>query len=398
MKLINVVAARPNFMKIAPVIRAIKKHNNRVHSSLDTHHSKLYAVLVHTGQHYDYEMSKVFFEDLEIPVPDIYLGVGSGTHAEQTGNVMIEFEKVLFKEEPDLVIVVGDVNSTLACALSSVKLHIPVAHVEAGLRSFDRTMPEEINRLLTDAIADFLFTPSPDADENLKREGIPEDKIFLVGDVMVDSLLFNLDKAKKSNILRKLGLQKELSTDRCQLPTDYALLTLHRPSNVDERESLHNILEALKRISTEIPIIFPIHPRTRKQIEHFGLQDYFTNFENRMSTIGYGLYYIDPLGYLDFLKLMIHSKFIMTDSGGIQEETTVLGIPCLTLRDTTERPITIKQGTNILVHNNSERIIKEACKILDGKLKKGNCPEIWDGRSAERIVEIIVSDQSLLSG
>jgi len=395
MKLVNVVGARPNFIKIAPMIRAIKKHNNKIHSSLDTYHPKLDAILVHTGQHYDYEMSKAFFEDLELPEPDIYLGVGSGSHAEQTGRIMIEFEKILFEEEPDLVIVVGDVNSTLACALASVKLDIQVAHVEAGLRSFDRMMPEEINRLLTDAISDYLFTPSPDANENLKREGISEDKIFLVGDVMVDSLLFNLDKAEKSKILKELVLQKVSSTDNSQLTTDYALLTLHRPSNVDDRESLYNILEALKKISKEIPIIFPIHPRTRKQVELFGFQDYFTNFNNRtniLSPIRYGLHCTDPLRYLDFLKLMIHSKFIMTDSGGIQEETTVLDIPCLTLRNTTERPITITQGTNILVHNNTEKIIKEAFKILDGKGKKGNCPKLWDGQSAERIVEIITND------
>jgi UDP-N-acetylglucosamine 2-epimerase (non-hydrolysing) len=379
-------------MKIAPIIRAIKEHNNRIHSSLDSHLSKLDGILVHTGQHYDYEMSKIFFEDLEIPEPNIYLGVGSGTHAAQTGNVMIEFEKILFKQEPDLVIVVGDVNSTLACALSSVKLHIPVAHVEAGLRSFDRTMPEEINRLLTDAISDYLFTPSPDADENLKGEGIPQDKIFFVGDVMVDSLLYNLDKAKRSKILEELGLQ--LPTANCQLPTEYALLTLHRPSNVDDPESLHNILEALKKISREIPIIFPIHPRTRKQVEHLGFQDYFVDLTNHESRItNNGICLVDPLGYLDFLKLMLHSKFIMTDSGGIQEETTVLDIPCLTLRDTTERPITISQGTNILVHNDAERIVKEACRILDGKVKESNCPELWDGRAAERIVEIIANDR-----
>ena len=385
MKLINVVGARPNFMKIAPIIRALKKHNNRVDLSLGTHHSKVAAILVHTGQHYDYEMSKVFFEDLELPEPDIYLGVGSGTHAEQTGNVMIAFEKVLLKERPDLVVVVGDVNSTLACALSSVKLHIPVAHVEAGLRSSDRTMPEEINRLLTDAISDYLFTPSPNADENLKREGISEDKIFQVGNVMVDSLLFNLDKAKKSNILKKWGLQKGLSTD-------YALLTLHRPSNVDDPESLHSILEALKRISKEIPIIFPIHPRTRKQVETFRFQDYF-NYNCSLITphSSLGIHCIDPLGYLDFLKVMLDSKFVMTDSGGIQEETTVLDIPCLTLRDATEWPITTTQGTNILVHNNTKRIIEEAFKIFDGKSKKGNCPEMWDGKAAERIVEIIAS-------
>ncbi|MCJ7508808.1 MAG: UDP-N-acetylglucosamine 2-epimerase (non-hydrolyzing) [candidate division Zixibacteria bacterium] len=363
--------------------------------------------LVHTGQHYDYEMSKVFFEDLEIPEPDIYLGVGSGTHAEQTGKVMIEFEKVLFQEKPDLVLVVGDVNSTLACALASVKLDIPVAHVEAGLRSFDRTMPEEINRLLTDQISDFLFTPSPDANENLKKEGIPEEKIFLVGNVMVDSLLYNLGKAQKSDILEKLGLQKELSTancllptaycslptDYCSLPSAYCLLTLHRPSNVDEKDSFLNIIKALTEISKRISIIFPIHPRTRKQIEAFGFEHYFTNSSPHTSHLtphACGIRCVDPLGYLDFLNLMMHSKFVMTDSGGIQEETTVLGIPCLTLRDTTERPITISQGTNVLVWNDTQKIIDEAFKILNGKGKKGNCPEFWDGKTAERIVETLV--------
>ena len=389
MKIINVVGARPNFMKIAPIIRAVKKHNDTIHLSRSDC-SELDAILVHTGQHYDYEMSKVFFEDLDLPKPDIYLNVGSGTHAEQTGRVMIEFEKILSKEKPDLVIVVGDVNSTLACALASVKLHIPVAHVEAGLRSFDRAMPEEINRLLTDAVSDFLFTPSPDADENLKREGIWEEKIFLVGDVMVDSLFYNLDRAQKSNILVELGLQEPNSTDESQMLTDYAVLTLHRPSNVDDHKALLDIIKALKRISNEIPIIFPIHPRTRKQIELLGFKDYFVDLTNNESRItNNAICLLDPLGYLDFLKLIRYSKFIMTDSGGIQEETTVLGIPCLTLRDTTERPITITQGTNILVHNDTERIIAEALKILNGDVKKSHCPELWDGKTAERVVKVI---------
>ena len=389
MKIINVVGARPNFMKIAPIIRAVKKHNDTIDSSQNDC-SELDAILVHTGQHYDYEMSKVFFEDLDLPKPDIYLNVGSGTHAEQTGRVMIEFEKILSKEKPDLVIVVGDVNSTLACVLASVKLHVPVAHVEAGLRSFDRAMPEEINRLLTDAVSDFLFTPSPDADENLKREGIWEEKIFLVGDVMVDSLFYNLDRAQKSNILVELGLQEPNSTDESQMLTDYAVLTLHRPSNVDDHKALLDIIKALKRISNEIPIIFPIHPRTRKQIELLGFKDYFVDLTNNESRItNNGICLLDPLGYLDFLKLMRHSKFIMTDSGGIQEETTVLEIPCLTLRDTTERPITITQGTNILVHNDTERIVAEASKILNGTVKKSSCPELWDGKTAERIVKVI---------
>jgi UDP-N-acetylglucosamine 2-epimerase (non-hydrolysing) len=268
-----------------------------------------------------------------------------------------------------------------------------IAHVEAGLRSFDRTMPEEINRLLTDQISDFLFTPSPDANENLRKEGIPEEKIFLVGNVMVDSLLYNLEKAKKSSILKKLGLQKELSTANCLLPTAYCLLTLHRPSNVDDKDSFLRIINALTEISKHIPIVFPIHPRTRKQIEAFGFEHYFTNslpHASRLVPHACSIRCVDPLGYLDFLNLMMHSKFVMTDSGGIQEETTVLGIPCLTLRETTERPITISQGTNVLVSNDTQRIIDEAFNILNGKGKRGNRPELWDGKAAERIVGVLL--------
>jgi UDP-N-acetylglucosamine 2-epimerase (non-hydrolysing) len=340
-------------------------------------------------------MSQVFFEDLDLPEPDIYLNVGSGTHAEQTGRIMTEFEMALYHEKPDLVIVVGDVNSTLACALTAVKLQIPVAHVEAGLRSFDRTMPEEINRLLTDAISDYLFTPSPDANANLKREGISEDKIYLVGNVMIDSLRSRLEKASNSNILSEIGLNREASFGP-KRKNAYALLTLHRPNNVDDRESMHQIFEALKVISQKIPIVFPVHPRTRKKIEHFGLQHYcnwISRTSRKSSNIDRGLHCVDPLRYLDFLKVMNHSKFVMTDSGGIQEETTVLGIPCLTLRDTTERPITLTQGTNVLVQNDAEKIIEEALKILKGKPKKINCPELWDGKAAERIVDILVAHQ-----
>lgn len=365
MKVALVCGARPNFMKIAPLVRAIEKHNACPDGI------PIKPFLVHTGQHYDYKMSQIFFENLELPEPDIHLGVGSGTHAEQTGKVMIEFEKVLFQEKPDLVVVVGDVNSTLAAALAATKLHIPIAHVEAGLRSFDRTMPEEINRLLTDAISDYLFTPSPDADENLKKEGVPEGKIYLVGDVMVDSLLRNKEKAETSEVLSQLEMKKG----------NYTLLTLHRPSNVDKRGSLLKIGEALKEVSHRIPIVFPAHPRTRKNIEGFGLSRFFKDKRTLL---------IEPLGYLDFLKLMMDCKFVMTDSGGIQEETTVLDIPCLTLRNTTERPVTVSQGTNTLVWNDTERIVEEALKILDGKGKKGNCPELWDGKTAERIVKILV--------
>ena len=374
MKIVLVVGARPNFMKVAPIIRAINKHNA---STRSTH---IEPTLVHTGQHYDYEMSQIFFKDLELPQPDIYLGAGSGTHAEQTGKIMIELEKVLFKERPHLVIVVGDVNSTLAGALAAVKLCIPVAHVEAGLRSYDRTMPEEINRLLTDAISDYLFTPSHDADENLRKEGIPEDKIFLVGDVMVDSLLHNKAHAAQSDILETLGLAASHQSP----VTPYALLTLHRPSNVDEKESLLKIIKALSEISRRIRIVFPAHPRTQKRLKEFGILD-------NLPITSHQLLITEPLGYLDFLNLEMNAKFVMTDSGGIQEETTVLSIPCLTLRNTTERPITISQGTNILVWNDSQRITEEAFKILDGKGKTGNCPELWDGKAAERIVEILAS-------
>jgi len=370
MKLILVCGARPNFMKIAPLIRVIDKYNE----GLPTNNSRLIDyLLVHTGQHYDYEMSQVFFQDLELPKPDIYLGVGSGTHAEQTGRVMIEFEKVLLKEKPDPVIVVGDVNSTLAAALAAVKLHISVAHVEAGLRSFDRTMPEEINRLLTDAISDYLFTPSPDADENLRREGIPEQKIFFVGNIMVDSLLNNKPKAEKSDILERLGL----ATSHQSPVKPYALLTLHRPSNVDDKQSLTRIIAALEQITERIPVVFPAHPRTQKKLKEFNLH------------LKSNVLIIPPLGYLDFLNLEMNSRFVMTDSGGMQEETTVLNIPCLTLRDTTERPITITQGTNILVWNDTSRIVEEAFNILDGRAKKGRCPELWDGKAAERIVMVI---------
>jgi len=385
-------------MKIAPLIRAIKKHNKSIHLSRETEtlsqrddpRLKINEILVHTGQHYDVNMSDSFFKDLNLPEPDVHLGIGSGTHGEQTGKVMIEFEKVLFQEQPNLVIVVGDVNSTLACALAAVKLHIPVAHVEAGLRSFDRTMPEEINRVVTDVLSDYLFAPSPDADENLKREGILEDKIFLVGDVMVDSLLFHLEKAKTTDVLERLGLCRKSFAGHRQLTTDYCLLTLHRPSNVDNKYDFLKIIKALTEISKHVPIIFPAHPRTKKQIEAFGLQPYFINLTNNESRITNNrIYLVDPFGYLEFLNLTMHSTFVMTDSGGIQEETTVLGIPCLTLRETTERPITITQGTNVLVGNDTQKIIDEAFKILDGEGKKGSCPEMWDGRASERIVNIL---------
>ena len=360
MKIINVVGARPNFMKIAPIIDEMRKH------------SKLNSVLVHTGQHYNKEMSKLFFDDLKLPSPDVYLGVGSASHAEQTAKIMVKFEKVLLKEKPDLVIVVGDVNSTIACALTAVKLFIPVAHIEAGLRSFDRTMPEEINRILTDSISDYLFTTCHDANDNLLKEGISKKKIHFVGNVMIDALLKHINKASQSNILDKLDL----------IPKSYAALTLHRPSNVDDKKVFVEILTAIEEIQKKIKIMLPIHPRTKKKIAEFKLENRIKKMKNFII--------IEALGYLDFLKLMSDSKFVLTDSGGIQEETTILKTPCVTLRNTTERPITVTKGTNVIVGSDKEKIVKESLKIIRGKEKQGKIPELWDGKAAERIVKIIL--------
>ena len=365
MKIFNIVGARPNFMKIAPIVEAM------------TRHPDLQPVLVHTGQHYDARMSKVFFDDLEIPRPDINLGIGSGTHAEQTAGIMPAFEKLCVKEKPDLVLVVGDVNSTLACSVVASKLCIPVAHVEAGLRSNDRTMPEEINRLVTDTLSDYLFTTCRDADENLKKAGIPAEKIFFVGNVMIDTLLKHVEKARQSDIHQRLDLMKNGS------PISYAAMTLHRPSNVDDRETLSGILDAIEKIQEKIPIVFPIHPRTYKQIRTFG-------FETRVKAMK-GLILSDPLGYLDFLALVSRSKMALTDSGGLQEETTVLGVPCITIRENTERPVTIWEGTNTMVGANREKIMEVATTVIQNGGKTGRIPELWDGKAAERIVEIIRS-------
>lgn len=375
-KVILVAGTRPNFMKVAPLIRAIDAFNNSMNQI------KLNKILVHTGQHYDFNMSDSFFKDLELTKPDIYIGVGSCTQGEQTGRILIEFEKICFKEKPNIVIVVGDVNSTLACTLAASKLHIPIAHVESGLRSFDRKMPEEINRVVTDALSSFLFTTSKDANNNLKKQGIDSSKIFLVGNVMIDSLVYHKEHALRTNILKYLGL----------ISHRYAILTLHRPSNVDNKKSLEGILKTLKQVSKKLPIIFPIHPRTRNQIEAFGLSHYLNYISMPTTRNIYpvnSIVCIDPVGYLEFINLMINAKFVLTDSGGIQEETTFLGIPCLTLRDSTERPVTIKKGTNKLVGNNPERIIREAEKIISSKSKKGVNIPYWDGKAAERIVNII---------
>lgn len=359
LKVISIVGARPNFMKVAPIVEAMKRREQ-----------EFTPLVVHTGQHYDSMMSDAFFRDLEMPVPDVYLGVGSGSHAAQTAAVMERFEPGVLQEKPDWVLVVGDVNSTLACALVCVKLGIKVAHVEAGLRSRDRTMPEEINRLLTDQIADLLFTPSQNADENLRAEGIPAERICFVGNVMIDSLFKHLARARESNIRKALEVANK----------DYAVLTLHRPSNVDEPETFARILGALEEIAQQIPIVFPVHPRTRKTIAEFG-------FGDRIETSA-GLRLIDPLGYLDFLSLYSGARLVLTDSGGIQEETTVLGIPCLTLRENTERPITVELGTNTIVGSNPKKITTAAFAALNGSIRSNSkVPPLWDGHTADRILD-----------
>jgi UDP-N-acetylglucosamine 2-epimerase (non-hydrolysing) len=359
MRVLNVVGARPNLMKIAPLVEEMQRHPD------------IRQTLLHTGQHYDSKMSDIFFDALGIPQPDIFLGVGSGSHAEQTARVMIEFERVLSADRPDFVVVVGDVNSTLACSITAAKLWVPVAHVEAGLRSFDRRMPEEINRIVTDALSEILFTTSRDADANLIQEGVAQEKIFFVGNVMIDTLMKHRDQASLMHTPARFDLE----------PGHYAVLTLHRPSNVDVPEVLAGLLEALSRIQKDIPILFPAHPRTIKRITEFG-------FKGRLDTAP-GLRVIEPLGYLEFLDLMMHAQMVLTDSGGIQEETTILGIPCLTIRENTERPVTISEGTNILVGTDPERIVDEAQRILSGESKAGRVPELWDGHAAERIVRIL---------
>ncbi len=357
--ILNVVGARPNFMKIAPIHQVMEASPG------------IEPILVHTGQHYDDKMSRIFFEDLELPQPNFYLGISSGSHAQQTGTIMIELEKVMLENKPDLVLVVGDVNSTMAAAIVSSKMQIPIAHVEAGLRSFDRAMPEEINRMVTDALADLLFVTEESGCHNLIKEGVPSEKIYFVGNVMIDSLLRHLKKAKKSNIISQLNLDHQ----------PYALLTLHRPSNVDNEETFDGILTALEQIEREISIIFPIHPRSRKMLEHFQFGDRIARMSN--------FKLIDPLGYLDFLSLMKQANFVLTDSGGIQEETTVLGIPCLTLRNNTERPVTVELGTNVIVGMDTNKIVNESFIILSGQSKKGKIPTLWDGNAAQRIVNVV---------
>ena len=363
LKVINVVGARPNFMKVAPIVDAMKRRER-----------EFAPLVVHTGQHYDEMMSDAFLRDLNLPEPNIFLNVGSASHAAQTAAVMAKFEPVLLQEKPDWVIVVGDVNSTLACALVCVKLGVKVAHVEAGLRSRDRTMPEEINRLLTDQIADLLFTPSEDANANLIAEGIPEERIRFVGNIMIDSLFAHLDRSKHSTIRSRLGVNER----------EYALLTLHRPSSVDDREAFTRILAALEQIAERLPIIFPAHPRARNMILEYDLFQQISKMT--------ALRLIEPLGYLDFLNLMSGARVVLTDSGGIQEETTVLGIPCVTLRENTERPITVAMGTNTVAGTNVAKIVAAITRALDGAVNNSakQVPLLWDGKTAERILDALV--------
>ncbi len=390
MKIIHIVGARPNFMKIAPIVDAFTIHNSAPGKGTDVE-----QFIVHTGQHYDERMSRLFFDELGIPKPDVNLEVGSSSHAQQTAEIMKRFEPIMLKENPDRVLVVGDVNSTVACSLVAAKLGIKVSHVEAGLRSYDRSMPEEINRVLTDAIADQLFVTEESGLVNLRKEGIPDEKVHFVGNVMIDTLLKHLKKAEQSLILDKLGL---VQRDNPLSVRPYALMTMHRPSNVDNRKIFHNILEALHDISEILPIVFPIHPRTANQVERFGFKAIFKEIENNSGghVMDKGIYCIEPQGYLDFLSLLSSSKLVLTDSGGIQEETTVLGVPCVTLRNNTERPVTVVNGTNIIAGTDSEEIKQAAFSQLDKAKKTGlstQLPPLWDGKAAERIVDVIVKSE-----
>lgn len=359
-KLLNIVGARPNFMKMAPIIAEVGRRQGEISQKL-----------VHTGQHYDEAMSASFFRDLGMPAPDINLEVGSGTHAEQTARVMLAFEPVLLQEKPDWVVVVGDVNSTLACALVASKLGVRVAHVEAGLRSNDWSMPEEVNRVLTDRLSDLLLTPSADADENLRLEGISANRIARVGNVMIDTLLRQHEVSRQSRVLAELELQ----------PRQFAVLTLHRPANVDDPQVLKGLFTALAEVTRELPVIFPAHPRTQARLQEFGL------------NVPDGVQILNPMGYIDFLCLWSNARLVLTDSGGLQEETTALGIPCLTLRENTERPITVEQGTNQVVGCDPARIVAAAAAVLQQKgnaTAAGRVPELWDGQAAARIIDALL--------
>jgi len=358
MKVLNIVGARPNFMKVAPLHRAFLQHPG------------VTSKVIHTGQHYDERMSTIFFDQLELPKPDYYLGVGSGSHAVITAKIMMEFEKIVETEKPDLVLVVGDVNSTLACALVTKKLNIKLAHVEAGLRSGDREMPEELNRIMTDCISDYLFVTEQSGMINLAKENVPDEKVFFVGNVMIDSLCSYQEKAGKLSLLEKLNLA----------PQGYVLMTMHRPANVDQADKMRTVVEMIEGVCKKMPIVLPLHPRTAKQLEKFSLEERFRNIPN--------LTILEPQGYLEFLNLMINAALIITDSGGVQEESTFLQIPCLTVRDSTERPVTITLGTNILIPElNAALIISEFEKALGRGKLDARIPPLWDGRAAPRIVQ-----------
>lgn len=356
-----VVGARPNFMKVAPILDAAAGR------------SDVQCRLVHTGQHYDERMSTLFFTELGLPKPDVYLGVGSGSHAVQTAKVMIAFDEVLDQNPTDVVLVVGDVNSTLACALVAVKRGIKVAHVEAGLRSGDRTMPEEINRVLTDQISDYLFLTERSAADNLAAEGIPAERFYFVGNVMIDTLLHHRERSQQSDIVSRLG----------QTPKGYAVCTLHRPSNVDNADAAENTVRALEILAQRLPVVLPMHPRTQARLEQFGLAE--------RALAGGRVQIVEPLGYLDFLALMDQARLVFTDSGGIQEETTVLGVPCFTFRENTERPITITEGTNRLIGLDPCRLASALDDLMAGQTPSGRIPEYWDGKAAERILDVLTA-------
>lgn len=359
MHIVHIVSARPNFMKAAPVIGALAAHQG------------VRQRLVHTGQHYDPNMSDVFFRQLCLPKPDVNLGVGSGSHAVQTAEAMVKLEEFFVAERPDLVLVYGDVNPTAAAALVCAKLHIPVGHVEAGLRSFDRRMPEEVNRLVTDQLADLLFTPSLDGNENLAREGVDESKVHFIGNVMIDTLVRLLPQAEAE--WPRLRDDFEIESG------NYGLVTLHRPSNVDEPEALAELVETLDVLAERLPLVFPVHPRTRKRMTDLGLA-----FSHPNVSV------VEPIGYLDFLALQRNARVVITDSGGVQEETTYLGVPCLTVRENTERPVTVTEGTNILIDQDMEQLLKEVEEILAGGAKNGQIPNLWDGKAGERIAEVVL--------
>jgi UDP-N-acetylglucosamine 2-epimerase (non-hydrolysing) len=366
MKIVCVAGARPNFVKIGPIVAEFRKAPDFFD-----------ITLVHTGQHYDQAMSGAFFDELGIPSPDVHLEVGSASHALQTAEIMKRFEPVLLERRPDFVLVVGDVNSTIACALTAAKLGIGVIHVEAGLRSFDREMPEEVNRVLTDHISDLLFVTEESGRRNLIHEGIAEERIHFVGNVMIDSLHRQMEAAAQSRVLERFGLA----------PGQYGLITLHRPSNVDEPEVFRGILEALRKISEELPLLFPMHPRTRNNVKVWQMDGFFARNGGEV-----GVQATEPLGYVDFLQLMRHARMVFTDSGGIQEETTVLGVPCMTLRLNTERPCTVEMGTNRIVGVCPEDIVAAAGEVLAGKGRTGGLPPLWDGKAAERIIEILKAE------